>query len=80
MYKRNKTIELSRKLSNSLPIQALIILCKVFARPHLDYGDVLYNQNFNNSFDVKMESTKYNACLVLKGAFEVCQRRKSINN
>ena len=42
--KTNKTIELLRKLSNSLPRQALITIYKAFVRPHLDYGDVLYGQ------------------------------------
>ena len=42
--KTNKTIELLRKLSNSLPRQALITIYKAFVRPHLDYDDVLYNQ------------------------------------
>ena len=40
--KTNKTIKLLRKLSNSLPRQALITIYKAFVRPHLDYGDVLY--------------------------------------
>ena len=42
--KTNKTIELLRKLSNSLPRQALITIYKAFVRLHLDYGDVLYDQ------------------------------------
>ena len=60
--KTNKTIGLLRKLSNLLPRQALIIIYKAFVRPHLDYGDVLYDQTFNNSFHAKMESIQYNTC------------------
>ena len=48
--KTNKTIGLLRKLSNLLPRQALITIYKAFVRPHLDYGDVLYGQAFDNSF------------------------------
>ena len=48
--KTNKTIGLLKKLSNLLPRQALVNIYKAFIRPHLDYGDVLYNQAFNNSF------------------------------
>ena len=48
--KTNKTIGLLRKLSNLLPRQALVTVYKAFIRPHLDYGDVLYDQAFNNSF------------------------------
>ena len=57
-----------RKLSNVLPRQALVTIYKVFIRPHLDYGDVLYYQTFNNSFHAKMESIQYNACLAITGA------------
>ena len=44
--KRNKTIGLLRKLQNTLPRPALIALYKAFARPHLDYGDILYDQAY----------------------------------
>ena len=54
--KTSKTRGLLRKLSNLLPRQALVTIYKTFIRPHLDYGDVLYDQAFNNSFHEKMES------------------------
>ena len=41
--KINKTIGLLRKLQNLLPRTALIKIYKAFVRPHLDYGDILYN-------------------------------------
>ena len=66
--KTNKTIGLLRKLSNLFPRQALVTICKAFVRPHLDYGDVLYDQAFNNSFHSKMESIQYNTCLAIIGA------------
>ena len=34
-------------------------------RSHLNYGDVLYDQAFNNSYHTKMESIQYNACLAI---------------
>ena len=49
-------IGLLRKPSNLLPRQALVTIYKAFVRPHLDYGDVLYHQAFNNSFHAKMKS------------------------
>ena len=51
-----------------LPRQALVTIYKAFIRPHLDHGDVLYDQAFNNSFHAKMESIQYNACLVISRA------------
>ena len=58
--KTNKTIGLLKKLSNLLPKQALVTIYKAFVRPHLDYGDVLYDQAFDNSFQTEMESIEYN--------------------
>ena len=41
----------------------LITIYKAFVRPHLDYGDILFDQTFNSSFHEKLESIQYNACL-----------------
>ena len=60
-------IGLLRKLSNLLPRQALVTIYKAFIRPHLHYGDVLYDQAFNNSFHTKMEFIQYNTCLAITG-------------
>ena len=76
LTKKNKAIGLLRKLSNLLPRQALVIIYKAFVRPHLDYGDVLYDQAFNNSFHAKMESIQYNACLTITGAIRGSSREK----
>ena len=74
--KANKTIGHLKKLSNLLPRQALVTIYKAFIRPHLDYGDVLYDQAFNNSFHAKMESIQYNACLAITGAIRGTSREK----
>ena len=74
--KTNKTIGLLRKLSNLLPRQALVTIYKAFIRPYLDYGDVLYDQAFNNSFHAKIESIQYNACLAIRGAIRGTSREK----
>ena len=71
--KTNKTIGLLRKLSNLLPRQALVTIYKAFTK-HLDYGDVLYDQAFHNSFHAKIESIQYNACLAITGAIRGASR------
>ena len=58
------------------PRQALVTIYKAFIRPHLGYGDVLYDQAFNNSFHAKMESIQYNACLAITGAIRGTSREK----
>ena len=74
--KTNKKIGLLKKLSNLLSRKALVTIYKAFIRPHLDYGDVLYDQAFNNSFHAKMESIQYNACLAITGAIRGTSREK----
>ena len=43
-------------------------LYKSFIRPHLDYGGIIYDQPFNNSFQKRIESIQDNACLAITGA------------
>ena len=38
-------------------------------RPHLDYGDVVYDRPGNSHFAEKLESIQYNACLAITGCF-----------
>ena len=54
--KISKTIGLLRKLQNILPRPALLTIYKCFIRPHLDYGDIIYDQAYNLSFHQKLES------------------------
>ena len=58
LCKINKTIGLIRKLLNILPRTALITLHKAFICPHLDYGDIIYDQAHNASFHQKICSTQ----------------------
>ena len=64
----NRTIGLLRKFQQVLPRPSLINIYKVFIRPHLDYGDVIFDQAFNNSFHQRLESVPYNAALAITGA------------
>ena len=45
--KISKTIGLLRKLQNILPRPALLTIYKSFIKPHLDYGDITYDQAYN---------------------------------
>ena len=40
----NKMISLLRQLSVNLPCNALLTISKPFVRPHLDFGDILYDK------------------------------------
>ena len=69
-------MSLLRKLQNNLPRAPLITIYKSFVRPHLDYGDILYDQTFNNPFHKRLESIQYNAALAITGAVRAISREK----
>ena len=68
LNKVKKTIGLLRKFEQNLPRQSLITIYKSFIRPHLDYGDIVYNRAFNESFHKKLESVQYNSAIAITGA------------
>ena len=45
-----KGIGLLRKLQSILPRTSLLTIYKSFIRPHLDYGDVVYDQPSSDAF------------------------------
>ena len=51
--KVKKTIGLLRKFQQSLLKQSLVTIYKSFIRPHLDYGHIVYDRAFNESFHKK---------------------------
>ena len=54
-------INLMHKLNLLLPRLSLLTIYKCFIRPHLDYGDVIYDQPNLCSLASKIESAQYNA-------------------
>ena len=65
--KMNKTIGLFCKLQLFLSRATPILIYKTFIRPHLDYGDIVYDQAYDMSFHQKMESIQYNNCVAITG-------------
>ena len=65
--KISKTMGLIRKFQPILPRFSLLTIYKTFVRPHLDYGDMIYDQTYNASFHRKLESIQYSACLAITG-------------
>ena len=49
---------------------------KSFIRPHLDYGGIIYDQPFNNSFQKRIESIQDNACLAITGAIKATSKER----
>ena len=71
--KPNKTIGLL------LP-RAPLIIYKSFIKPHLDYGDMIYDQTFNMSFQQKMETIQYNTTLAIISAIRGSCRENYTKN
>ena len=76
MKKAMKGIRLLRKLQSILPRTSLLTIYKSFIRPHLDYGDVVYDQPSNDAFSNKLETVQYNAALAITGAIKGTSREK----
>ena len=69
--KATKGIGLLHKLRPILPCRSLLTIYKSFIRPHLDSGDVIYDQLSNRSFSNIIESVQYNAALAITGSLEL---------
>ena len=45
-------------------------VCNSFIRPHLDYGNILYDKTDNQNFESKIKKVQYKACLAITGAIQ----------
>ena len=76
VLKANKGIGLITRFRRFLPRDSLLTLHKAFVRPHLDYGDIIYDNPGNASFIQKLEVIQYNASLSITGCFRGTSREK----
>ena len=70
MTKCYKMIGTIKRLSVSIPRDALLRIYKWFIRPHLDYGDIMYDKPNNESFKNWIESVQYKACTAITGSIQ----------
>ena len=59
-----------------IPRTALLTFYKSFLRPNLDYGYVIYDRAFSESFQSKLESVRYNVALAITRAIKGSSREK----
>ena len=57
-----------KKMSSMLRRQPLLTIYKSFVRPHLDYGDIIYDQTNNESLCFTIESVQYKWALAIASA------------
>ena len=74
--KVNKIIGLISRLRSLLPRHSLLTIYKAFARPHLDYGDIIYDNPGNISLAHRLETIQYNAALAITGCIRGSSREK----
>ena len=75
----SKGVGVIKKLFKSLPRNALLTIYKSFVRPHLDYGNIVYDQPNNESFISKLKQVQYNAALAITGAIKCASRTELYN-
>ena len=75
----SKLMGLMERLSINLPRNALLTIHKSFIRPHLDYGDIVYDNPNNENFQIKLEQIQYRACLAITGAIKGPSRERLYN-
>ena len=68
-----------KRLSINLPRNVLLTIYKSFIRPHLDYGDILYDNSNNENIQSKLEKLQYRACLAITGAIKGTSRERLYN-
>ena len=70
-----KSICVIKRLNVTLPHFSLLTIYKLFIRPHLYHGDVIYDQT-NNNRSQKLEYIQYNAALAIADAIRGTSRQK----
>ena len=75
--KATKGVNVIRKMNLLLPRSSLLTIYKSFVRPHLDYGDVIYDQPNNSRLSDKIETVQYNDALAISGAIRGASKEKS---
>ena len=56
LLKANRGIGILNRLREFLPRDSLVTIYKTYVRPHLDYGDIIYDNPGNKTFSEKLES------------------------
>ena len=65
-----------KRLSVNFLGSAFLTIYKSFIRPHLEFGDILYDKPDNENSENKIEKVQYKACLAITGAIQRTSREK----
>ena len=69
----NKGLGMLRFLSRYVDRRVLDQIYKMYVRPHLDYGDIIYHSQVKESMDI-LEAIQYRAALIVSGSWKGTNR------
>ncbi len=79
LLKARRGIGMIRYISKYVSRNVLDQVYKLYVRPHLDYGDIIYHRydpNMRLSVTKRLEQTQYHAALAVTGAWRGTNRQK----
>ena len=71
----NKGLGMLRFLSRYVDRRVLDQIYKMYVRPHLDYGDIIYHSQVKESMDI-LEAIQYRAALIVSWSWKGTNRAK----
>ena len=77
--KAHRGIGLIKRLQCDLSRKTLLNIHQSFIRPHLDYGDIIYDKPNVENFINRIESIQYNAALAITGAIRGTSKERIYN-
>ena len=77
--KAQRGISLIKRLQCDLSRKTLLNIYKAYIRPHLDYGDIIYDKPNVQNFINRVESVQYNAALAITGAIRGTSKERIYN-
>jgi len=79
ILKARRGIGMIKYLSKYVSRDVIDQIYKLYVRPHLDYGDIIYHRNdpeMLQNFTIRLEQTQYSAALAVSGAWRGTNRQK----
>ena len=79
ILKARRGIGMIKYLSKYVSRDVLDQIYKLYIRPHLDYGNIIYHRNdpeMLQNFTIRLEQTQYSAALAVSGAWRGRNRQK----
>ena len=82
ILKAKRSIGMIRYPSKYVSRNVLDQIYKLYVRPHLDYGDIIYHRydpEMRSQFTQALEQTQYSAALAVTGSWRGARRQKLYN-